>query len=184
MGFFDFLKKKGSDQPIQESLDYPDINSDIPPISGSNMPDAAYDEGNSNIGSLPELPSLLEIPNPMQDFKPDTARAPPQENLWPNETFQSLPSLPSIDDTQSGNIQPPLDINQFNIQQFSGQVPKGVAASDMPLLSAEELNKLFIPDGWKEPDLDNYDPYSPERIDAPQPRDFGAGVQRSDLPGF
>jgi hypothetical protein len=78
---------------------------------------------------------------------------------------QQLPQLDALPDnndaaSESEIVEPPAPV---------------VQEEEKTSITPEDLNGLFINDeGWKEPDLDNYNPYTEDTIEEPQPEDFAA----------
>ena len=80
---------------------------------------------------------------------------------------------------------PTLDFSMPALDDQAQNVDSTVQPTGNPEeLSADDLNRLFPSDDWREPDLTNFDPYPEERIEQPKPEDFGVTQVRSDLPSF
>ena len=102
----------------------------------------------------------------------------------------SIPDLadPSTSDGEPKSISfnvPTLDFSMPALDDQAQNMDVAAQPTANPEeLSADDLNRLFPSDDWKEPDFTNFDPYPEERIDQPKPEDFGVSQIKSDLPSF
>jgi hypothetical protein len=188
MGLLNFWKKKGLDQPVAPSLDYPILNSDLPSLDGSSIDVSMFDASN-----LPKLDNLQTLPSP-EDHDSTTyqninqnANTNINQNVNQNNNKKTISfniptmdfSLPSIEDEQDAGGSSPKD----NLKSTDTTTKLGSVTADNANTDSEyaDLNKLFITDeDWKEPDWKTFDPYTEVRIEKPTQQDF----KGADLPQF
>jgi len=196
MGFLGFGKKKEStDQPAVQSSatpEMPSFNTDLPSIDGGNMqnmPDIA------NLSNLPNMPPMPSIPSDMPGLPDMPSLNSPSMNSIPNNTASNddqsmsvnLPTLdfsmpPSDDEQAAMQVQ---QMNQMGQSQPAGSIDSTTSMPaaqqlDSGAIDVEDLNKLFISDDWKEPDFNNFEPYTEDKIEEPKPEDFSG----TELPRF
>jgi hypothetical protein len=169
MGIINFWKKKPEDLPMMEPPPGQELLTDLPSI------DAASIEGSS----MEKLPVGEET---------DSERGPKSMSVnMPTLDFSMPPSDEELEEElnelggEDSEISEGADLGQLQAPQLaqSQGMNQGLSAKNV-LLTAEELDKLFISDDWKEPDWTNYDPYHEEKIEEPLIEDF----KGEDLPQF
>jgi len=197
MGFFDFLKKKESSVPVQPN-DFSDlripelgnIGTDMPPITAPadttlpSQPQIPLPSQQSPVSlssqPLNNMPSQPQIPLPSQ-FGPESVpidfTLPSLDDLNPSAQAAAMPAQGPMQPASSAfsapigsPIQAPAQSRVNTSAQISGKIDV-------------DLDKLFLKDeSWKEPDMNNFEPYHYEKIDPPSKDDFGRPT--ATLPDF
>ncbi len=166
MGFFDMFKKKPAESTISIDSGMDALNSDLPSIDGSNLPDSLALPPIDDTG-LPQL-DLPELPQ----FNLPVSDAPSTK----------LPSINSLDDTGL----PPLPSmpGQFETQNNQQNNNAKKSTQKFSEITPEDINNLFLADeNWHEPDWANYNPYLEEPIETPQTKDF-IDITKMKLPSL
>ena len=171
MGLFDFMKKKQSVQqkPSQKNFDLNDLNTDLPPVIGQEL----FQEPLGQDIQPPMQSQPQQFTSPSQQFSPQ----PFMEQSVPQQPqqFSASPSQPDIKTSTSKSSM------IINIPSLDFIMP----LSDEHESISDDLNKLFLSDtAWKEPDWNNFEPYSEPEIEHPTSNDFGVAAPNTDLPVF
>lgn len=162
MGFLGFGKKKESLPPTVQSMAIPEIpsfNTDLPSIDGNNIPTMP-----------PSTPSDL---NNIKANLPDMQQLPPLDPLQVKDNKSISINVPTLDFSM-----PLSDEEQAPIQAPSKELSEPKQSDNS--IDVEDLNNLFIRDDWKEPDFNNFEPYTEDKIEEPKPEDFTG----AELPQF
>ncbi|MGV8141641.1 MAG: hypothetical protein ACP5NW_04340 [Candidatus Woesearchaeota archaeon] len=192
MGLLNLFRKKTTDIPMIDSpntvpvdIDGGNLPSDLPPIGGSMR-------GNSD-DLLPPTPNGQQTATQQQyASQQQVAASRPLPSNTSNFDFsmpisddeplpQQLPSLNNLADPDeavqdSEIIEPPAPILPQPQEQQGMMMTAGATE-----INPEDINNLFITDtDWKEPDLNNYDPYNEQLVDEPKAEDFAV----QGLPAF
>lgn len=181
MGFLGFGKSKESSQPNVQTIPSPELpafSTDLPSIDGSSMQGASSDTDLPPMPSIPEdmhglsqLPSF-ESPAGVMPSSPDS------KSLSFNVPTLDF-SMPLTDDEEAKKGTALESLEVPIPPEPSLRIAPSEIASETEPVTAEELNKLFIGDDWKEPESNSFD-YTEEKIDEPKPEDFHG----AELPQF
>jgi hypothetical protein len=175
MGLMNFWKKKGLDQPTPPPIDNKALTSDLPTLDGSTFNNTSFD--GSNVEKFDNLQQTATPEAQAKDLlqKSISFNVPTLDFTLPakDDEKDASKDIASKDASSKDNTQP--------VQSDSKDYSQSTDAKTGEDMEYEDLNKLFITDqDWKEPDWNNFDPYVEERIDKPNPQDFGG----EQLPHF